>query len=215
MKLSSEYRLLSTRTISTTAIVKSDAREGQPRMPLPPSHVCASGGQEPAVARKASGGGSLIRATCLSLTESWPTPLVEGCSHRSFVDCRIAWARTAKKSTKPEEPKIEGKKCERRRKHDVARECAEQDQRVDFLRVLRIVVDVDPVTGIHHGHADVAAEALPSIGLSIDDVCERSAGTGKVFGVPRNSAATWPRSCDCTTVTTVWGQVDFWTVLVQ
>src|SRR5215468_1561220 len=40
-------------------------------------------------------------------------------------------------------------------------------------------------------------------------------GSGKVFGVPRNAAATSPKSCDCTTVTAVWGQVDFRTALVK
>src|SRR6267154_1524544 len=40
-------------------------------------------------------------------------------------------------------------------------------------------------------------------------------GSGKVFGVPRNAAATFPKSCDCTTATTVWGQVDFRMVLVK
>jgi hypothetical protein len=96
------------------------------------------------------------------------------CERSGCIAVKIVWARTAKKSTKPEEPKIEGKKCERHCKYDVARGRPEQDQCADFLWVLRIVVDVDPVAGIHRGHADVAAEALPSIGLPIDDVCERS-----------------------------------------
>ena len=41
-------------------------------------------------------------------------------------------------------------------------------------RVLWIVVEFDLITRLHDGHADVAAAPLPGIGLSIDDVVDRS-----------------------------------------
>src|SRR6266545_4654766 len=122
------------------------------------------------------------RAKHLSLTESRPTlpgrkilPLVLRCLPgrvylRKSDDtvAKIVWARTAKKSAKPEEPKIEDKKSERHCHDDAARGRPEQDQRADFQRVLRIVVNFDLITGLHHGHAHLAAAALPSISLSID-----------------------------------------------
>jgi len=92
------------------------------------------------------------------------------------IAVKIVEARMAKESTKPEEPNIEGKKCERHREYDAARGRPEQNQRADFPWVLRIVVDFDLITGIHHGHAYLAAAALPSIALSINDVFERSTG---------------------------------------
>src|SRR4029077_3533139 len=133
------------------------------------------------------------RAKHLSLTESRPLPPVEGFFHRSAEDCRrvligerpghvtikIVWVRTAKKSTKPEEPEIEGKKCERHGHDDAARGCPEQDQRADVLRILRIVIDFDLIAGLHHGHADLTAAALPGMALSVDDVCDLSAGVRK------------------------------------
>src|ERR1700704_6901825 len=98
-----------------------------------------------------------MAAKHLSLAESRPAHLAERFFHRSSDDCRrvliserpghigvkIVGARTAKKSTKPEEPNIEGKKCERHCEYDAARGRPEQDQRADFPWVPRIVVDFD------------------------------------------------------------------------
>src|SRR5712671_908908 len=91
----------------------------------------------------------------------------------------IVRARTAKKSAKPEEPNIEGKKSERYCEYDVACGSPEQDQRADFPWVLRIVVDIDLITGVHDGHAYVTAAPLPGIRLSINNVFDRSTGVGK------------------------------------
>jgi len=101
------------------------------------------------------------------------------CERSGHIAVEVVWARTAKKSAKPEEPKIEGKKCERHRHDDAARGRPEQDQRADFPRIARIVVNFDLITGLHHSHADLAAATLPGMGLSIDDLSNRSAGVGK------------------------------------
>ena len=67
------------------------------------------------------------------------------------------------------------------------------------------------IAGIYDRQADLATAPLPGIGLSTDDVSDRPVGVRKTsFLLPCNSARALPKSCDCTTVTTVWGQVDFW-----
>src|SRR5262249_18717889 len=96
------------------------------------------------------------------------------CERPGHSAVKIVWTRAAKKSTKPEEPNIEGKKSERHRNDDAARGRPEQDQRADFPWVPRIVCEFDLISGMHLCRAYVAAAALPSIGLSIDDVFERS-----------------------------------------
>ena len=92
----------------------------------------------------------------------------------------------AKKPAQPEEPDIEAEKCKGNSEYDAAGDLSEQNQRVDFLWLRRVVVELDLIARLHHRQADVATAALPGIGLSADDVSDRPVGIRKrVLGALR------------------------------